>query len=256
MLEPWALRHHALKKRIAWRIYQKRTLDDARALHVTSDLEAKNVRSLGLRSEIVCIPNGLDVPLCCPVRSSNRQKRALFLGRLHPIKGLPMLLQAWARINPVDWSLDIAGPDESSHRRALEAAVQRLGLDQVVTFCGPVSSDAKASLMQRASLFVLPSHSESFGVAAGEALAMALPVVATKGTPWTALERERCGWHVETSVDGLEAGLRAAFGTGLASLDERGKRGYLFVAQEFSWPKVAADMTALYRRILDKGRVA
>jgi glycosyltransferase involved in cell wall biosynthesis len=250
MLEPAALRHHAWRKFFAWRLYQKRNLDHAAALHATGHLEADNARTLALRPEIVCIPNGLTVPRVCPVRNPAQQKSVVFLGRLHPIKGLPMLLEAWARVRPSDWTLEIAGPDEGGHRQILEAQVNALAIDGSVHFSGPVIGMEKRSLMARASVCVLPSHSENFGLAVGEALAEGVPVIATKGTPWEALETEGCGWHVATSVDGLEAGLRAAFATDPGRLVAMGRSGHAYVARAFSWSNVADRMADLYRRIV------
>ena len=253
MLEPAALEHRAWKKWIAWRLYQRRDLQTAAALHVTSDLEAGNVRALDLGPEIICIPNGIAVPdRCPPYAPARKEKRVAFLGRIHPIKGLPMLLEAWARIRPHDWTLEIAGPDEGGHRKALEAQAEKLALGGAVFFADPVGEAEKSAFFQRASVFVLPSYSENFGVAAGEALAAGVPVVATRATPWAALEAERCGWHVETSADGLERGLRCAFATPPEELVAMGERGYKYVAETFSWIRVGHEMTALYRRLLEQ----
>lgn len=248
MLEPAALRHKSWRKYLAWQLYQKRQLDRAAALHVTSELEASNVRKLALRPQTVCIPNGLAISELCPVRDLS-QRRVVFLGRLHPIKGLPMLLEAWARIRPSNWLLEIAGPDEAGHRRILESQVSDLSIGQSILFAGAVSGSGKQSLFARASLFVLPSHSESFGIAAGEALAEGVPVIATKGTPWEALQTEGCGWHVATSVDGIEAGLRAAFAMDPEELAAMGRRGHAYVTRTFSWQNIAGDMAALYQRL-------
>jgi glycosyltransferase involved in cell wall biosynthesis len=250
MLEPAALNHRAWKKRLAWHFYQRHNLEKAAALHVTSDLEAKSVRALGLRSKIACIPNGISVPAQCPVRDLTRPKRMVFLGRLHPIKGLPMLLEAWARIRPTDWFLEITGPDEGGYRRRLEDQVEALNLNGTVCFTAPVGGAEKKALLARASVLVLPSYSENFGVAAGEALAEGLPVIATHGTPWAALESEGCGWHVATNVDGLERGLRNAFAAPQQQLTEMGRRGHAFAARAFSWNRVAGEMVALYQNIL------
>lgn len=252
MLEPAALKHRGWKKWIAWRLYQRRNLETAAALHVTSDLEAGNVRALGLGPEIICIPNGITVPDLCPAYvPALKQKRVVFLGRIHPIKGLPMLLDAWARIRPTEWTLEIAGPDEGGHRAALEDQVVRLSLGSSVFFADPVGESGKSAFFERASVFVLPSHSENFGVAAGEALAAGVPVIATRATPWSALEAEACGWHVATSVEGLEHGLSKAFSTSPEELIAMGRRGHKYVAETFSWNRVGHEMTALYRRLLE-----
>ncbi|MFZ1103737.1 MAG: glycosyltransferase [Hyphomicrobiaceae bacterium] len=123
MLEPWALAHKGWKKRVAWAAYQRRDLARAAALHATAPTEARNLAALGLRPPVYTIPNGLDLPENL-VRESCAQglRTALFIGRLYPVKGLPMLIEAWAQVRPPGWRLQIAGPDETGHRRELETA--------------------------------------------------------------------------------------------------------------------------------------
>ena len=249
MLEPAALRHREWRKRIAWLIYQRKNLTRATALHVTGEVEERNVKALQLPTKVVCIPNGIDVPQQCPIRLSSHPKRLIFLGRLHTIKGLSMLLEAWARLRPLNWHLEIAGPDEDRQQSKLEGQIRELGIERSVSFSGPVQGEEKEKLFQRASLLVLPSFSENFGLAAGEALAHGVPVIATHGTPWAALHSEGCGWHVATSVDGLEGGLKKALATPDDELAAMGRRGYAYVARTFSWSRIANQMVALYQDV-------
>lgn len=252
MLEPAALRHRAWKKHIAWPLYQRGILQGAAALHVTSDLEQRNVEAFSLRPVAVNIPNGVSVPDVCPPRAHDREKTAVFIGRLHPIKGLPDLLQAWARIRPADWSLHIAGPDEDGYRARLEELVAALDLARVVRFLGAVGAERKAEILKAASLFVLPSLSENFSVAAAEALAVGVPLLATVGTPWSAIEHEGCGWHVATGVDGLEQGLRDAFTASNETRAAMGLSGHAYVAREFAWPRVTQSMRTLYADLVKR----
>ncbi len=247
MLEPAALQHRGWKKQIAWRLYQQRILDSAAALHVTSSLEDENVRVLGLRPRVITIPNGVNVPAACPdFAPPSSPSRVLFMGRVHPIKGLPMLLAAWERVHAQGWMLEIAGPDECGHLRDLRSLATSLGITETVTFVGAVAGREKAECLARAAVCVLPSHSENFGLAAAEALAAGRPVVATRATPWASLQTEHCGWHVPTSVDGLEEGLRAAIATPRVELAAMGARGHAFVARSYSWGRIAHEMVALY----------
>jgi glycosyltransferase involved in cell wall biosynthesis len=249
MLEPAALSHRSWRKYIAWHLYQRQILDTAMALHVTGDLEKENVRKFRLRAEIVCVPNGLSCPKEVACRAFTQPRRVIFLGRLHPIKGLSMLLDAWARIRPANWVLEIAGPDENGYRRKLENRVDALRLNGSIYFTGPVAGAEKKKLFERASLFVLPSLSENFGLAAGESLAEGVPVIATQSTPWSSLEAEGCGWFVPTSIDGLEHGLRSALATPDEKLVRMGERGHKYIARTFSWAHVTAEMTTLYERV-------
>ena len=132
MLEPWAIQHRRLKKKLAWHLYQKKDLQDALLLHSTAPTETVSLAQAGLTNEIVTIPNGTDIPDDSdlqdkPTRSGEKRK-VLFLSRIHPKKGLPMLLEAWAALQPENWVLEIAGPDEGGHKAEVAALIETLGL--------------------------------------------------------------------------------------------------------------------------------
>ena len=211
MLEPWAIKHKREKKRIAWWLYQRRDLKRARCHHTTATTEAQNVQRLGLGVPVRVIPNGVDVPEATPkvlgvggkkVRRDG-QRTAFFLGRIYPVKGLPMLVEAWARVRPDGWLLKIAGPDEGGHQTEVENAVSAAGLSEIVSFVGPIDGQRKQSAFFNADLFVLPTYSESFGMVIAEALAHGLPVLTTTGAPWSMLPQRGCGWWVDPTVDGI-----------------------------------------------------
>jgi glycosyltransferase involved in cell wall biosynthesis len=250
MLEPWAWSHKRLKKRIAWMLYQRRDLELAVRHHVTSETEARNLRDVGLGVPVCLIPNGVDVPdaslLASLERPASPLRTALFLGRIYPVKGLPMLVEAWARVRPAGWRLQIAGPDEAGHRAEVERCIAAAGLTDVVSFLGPLEGQPKARSLGAADLFVLPTYSENFGMAIGEALANGLPVLTTRGAPWPDLEPRGCGWWVEPSPDALADGLRRATALPAAELREMGRRGRALVSDRFGWVEVARRFRALY----------
>ena len=111
MLTPWALGRRRWKKRAAWIAYQRRDLGVA-VLHATSEAEASGFRALGLRNAIAVIPNGVQVPEAPAAAHHSERRTALFLGRLHPGKGLTSLIDAWDRVRPPGWELVVIGPDE------------------------------------------------------------------------------------------------------------------------------------------------
>jgi glycosyltransferase involved in cell wall biosynthesis len=248
MLEPWAMAHKGLKKRLAFALYQRRDLSRAAVLHATSDEEAANAARLGLGRPIRVVPNGVDLPVTLPPRagSPDGRRTALFLGRIYPVKGLPMLVEAWAKVRPEGWHLVIAGPDEAGHRAEVEALVTRHGLGDAVTFPGAIAPGDRAALYAGADLFVLPTHSENFGMAVAEALAHGVPVLTTRGAPWPMLAEKGCGWQVETSIPGLEGGLRAALAKPAQELAGMGAAGRAFMQAAFGWDAVARRMHDLY----------
>jgi glycosyltransferase involved in cell wall biosynthesis len=258
MLEPWALRHKRFKKYVAWRLYQRRDLRIALYHHTTAEAEAQNLQHLSLAVPISIVPNGIDMPGESPAAFSSRDQRtttetgrtALFLGRIYPIKGLPMLIQAWSSVRPKGWQLCIAGPDEAGHRKDVENAVLATGLTDSVSFLGPIAPQMKAALFSEVDLLILPSYSESFGMVVAEALAHGLPVLTTKGTPWSSLPKNGCGWWVEPTVDGICSALHAATNLDRGTLRSMGANGRALVAKHFAWRNVASRFICLYESVL------
>ena len=258
MLEPWALSHKKFKKKLAWRLYQEFDLKQARC-HITSgETEARNLKQFALGVPVVTIPNAVDIPedlaklrQGSPRAAANpRVNTALFLGRIYPIKGLPTLIEAWARVQPEGWRLCISGPDEAGHQKQVEKAVSVAGLGDEVSFTGPVDPELKTSAFLNADLFVLPSHSESFGMVVAEALAHGLPVLTTTATPWAILREKNCGWWVDPTVDGIVEALHQATRLDPEVLRAMGARGRELAAAEFSWRRIADRMRSTYEDVV------
>ena len=198
MLEPWALHYKGWKKRLALWLYQRRDLETAALLFATAEQEAEGIRRLGLRQPIAVIPNGVKLAVSQPNGAFDERlhpgpRTALFLSRIHPIKGLLNLVEAWGRIRPANWRLCLAGPDEGGHLAVVMRRIRESGLETVVEYVGEVEGDTKAALFAKAELFVLPTFSENFGVVVAEALAYGVPVITTHGTPWQGLVTRGCG---------------------------------------------------------------
>jgi len=258
MLEPWAMKHKLWKKRCAWWLYQCGDLRRAQCHHTTAESEARNVKTLALGVPISVIPNGVDVPKVHRNVADNQDekgirgglKKALFLGRIHPKKGLPLLIEAWARSRPRGWVLQIAGPDEAGHRAHLENTIIAEGLSKVITFLGPIDGEMKQSVLFNANLFILPTHSENFGIVVAEALAHGVPVLTTTGAPWSMLVERECGWWVDATVDGIAEGLGQATSCSPATLHAMGSRGRAWVRAEFGWKHIAEAFLATYEGVI------
>jgi glycosyltransferase involved in cell wall biosynthesis len=257
MLEPWALSHKWMKKQFAWRLYQKRLLNRATVLHGTSSRETAQFKSLGLTPPAATIPWGVTVSPKLGHRQSrlrdSNTRVALFVGRIYPVKGLLMLIQAWARIRPGGWKLKIVGPDEAGHRADVEAQVRKAGLQAVVEFAGELAGQAKDTAYEEADLFLLPSFTENFGLAVAEALARSIPVLTTTGTPWSMLPARGCGWCVDPNVEDLSAALTLATSQTADTLGAMGAKGREWMATDFTWPQVAAQMKEVYEWVLGGG---
>lgn len=252
MLEPWAVRHRALKKKLAWTLYQRRDLVSASLLHATAPAEEANARALGLQGPFCTIANGVALPSPGkrPRRAAGAPRTALFVSRVHPKKGLPMLVRAWAKLRPEGWRLLIAGPDEEGHSAEVAAQIEALGLSGAVRLLGPVYGEDKEALMRGADLFVLPTHSENFGMAVAEALAYEVPVLTTHGAPWESLVEQRCGWWVAPQEAAIGEALAAATGANDTTRRAMGKRGAAMVVERFDWGGIAMQFLGQYEAML------
>ncbi|MCS3672805.1 glycosyltransferase involved in cell wall biosynthesis [Salinibacter ruber] len=251
MVTKWSLSHQAWKKRAAWHLYQKHVFRQASLFHATAPAEVDDLRTLGMTQPIAVVPNGVQIPDALPNGQATDGKRALFLSRIHPKKGLPMLLDAWADLRPDGWTLELVGPSEDGHRAELEKQATELGLNGDLVFSGPVDDDAKWHKYVAADLFVLPSHSENFGIVVAEALAAELPVLTTTGTPWEDLETHDCGWWVEPKRTEIADALRAAVGRTPVQRREMGTRGRNLIEARYSWAQVSKEMLTAYRWLVD-----
>ncbi len=254
MLEAWARSHHAWRKRIAWKAYQRRNLDSAAVLVASSDSEAEQFRQLGFTQPIAVITHGV-APLSSETGGGPKEckRHALFLSRIHPKKGIDLLLDAWATLDAHDWELIIAGNDDGGHRDALEAQAAHLKISDQVRFVGPLFGDEKDRAFRSADLLVLPSHSENFGIVVAEALQYGLPVITTTETPWRHLVDEQCGWCVEAIAPAIAGALQEAIGLSDEDRQAMGERGRALIDRDHRWPKIAEQYWELYRWLAKAG---
>lgn len=250
MLTEWSLGQSRWKKRLMWTMLQRRDLETAACIHATSEEERGDVRRKGLRVPVAIIPNGVDVPAALPAPVRPARKRALFLGRIHPIKGLEDLLDAWQGARQAGWELVVAGPIEDARLGDRLEAVT--AADSSIRYVGEVADAAKWELYASADLFVLPTRSENFGIVVAEALAAGVPVITTKGAPWQELETHRCGWWIDHGVEPLVEALSHAMTLPDEERREMGKRGRALVEENYSWETVAEKMIEVYEWMLGR----
>jgi glycosyltransferase involved in cell wall biosynthesis len=243
-----------LKKQLALWLYQGWVLRSAAMYMVTSKPECHNVRRLGLNQPVAIVPNGVDVPAHLEARRSADVRTLLFLSRLHPGKGLLDLVEAWAAVRQPGWRIVIAGGGEGGHQAEVERLIHQKGLASDFTWAGFVNGEAKRACFAQADVFVLPTHSENFGIAIAEALAHGLPVITTTGAPWPGLLTHRCGWWVEPGVPGIASALTQALACSPEELNAMGQRGRQWVAERFAWANIGADAALAGAWLLDRSQ--
>ena len=257
MMDPWAWRHHSRRKVLARVFIHPGAFEAAAGWHATSDAEASEIRKLGFGQPVCTAPNGLADPGDTAgaaeywnelVPNARSKRIALFYSRLHQKKRVIELIDTWLAHAPADWLLLIVGiPEQYSAKAINDYVVRAGGSGRVRAFDG---SD-KPAPYPAASLFLLPSHGENFGLSIGEALANGLPVLVTDSTPWSRVNELGAGWCVPWGQ--FANALVAATSEGTDKLKERGRTGRRWVLEQFSWETSARRLIEFYGGL--KGQV-
>lgn len=262
MLDPWALRVSRWKKRIALALFERKCLESAGCLHALCDSERDSIRQFGLKGPVAVVANGADLPGPAPTSQIDpspsdwaSRKVLLFLGRIHPKKGLLPLLEGWARAKRFgeDWRLAIAGPNEVGHREEVQERVAALRLGDSVFLLGPQFGQAKDAWLRRADAFVLTSHSEGFPMAVLEAMAYRLPVLLSPTCNFPQAAREQAAIETAVDADAIADALRRLYELSDVDRAAMGTRGFELIARDYTWPRIAEKMIDVYSWLLGRG---
>lgn len=262
MLDPWALRHSGLKKRVAARLFEAENLRHAHCLHGLSASEALAMRSFGLTNPVAVIPNGADLPdgrrRARPSwMTGDDRSTLLFLGRLHPKKGLKELISAWARLrqdSPATtgaWRLALAGWDDGGCLAELRRLTASLSLETEIVFPGPLFGEDKEAALAHAAAFVLPSFSEGLPMAVLEAFAHGRAVFMTEACNLP--EAFAAGAAIRISTEPEALARQLADGLARPDLAMVGARGRALVRSHYSWAAIAQAHIGVYRWMRDGG---
>ncbi|MFN7134292.1 MAG: glycosyltransferase, partial [Myxococcales bacterium] len=249
-LQPWSLAQKRWKKRPYWTLVERPRLANAAALHATSEMERTDLERLVPGVPVVVVPNGVDLPPAVQVPRDPRQ--VVFLGRLHPKKGLDILVTALARVARTfpDVHAVVAGPDDAAEWPRIERLLEGMSPRPRVRYVGEVKGEHKFRLLAQSAVFALPSHAENFGQAVVEAMSVGTPVLVSRNTPWSSVEARGAGAWLENTPEAFAEGLcrvladpagAAVMGTQASAL-----------AREFSWSSVGEAMAAAYASVLDR----
>lgn len=261
-LDPEALMHKNLLKRLYFDLIEKQVLEGATLIHAVSEQEKRNIQKLELKPPCINIPNGIDPELFTELPSKSKARSALnlsqssqillFVGRFHQIKGLELLIPVikdLAHRFP-ELKLILAGPDQTPFASQLKCQFRAAGISPLVQFLGELDEKTKIKAYRAADLFLLPSRSENFGIVVAEALAAETPVIVSNQTPWEIVEEENAGdWidrepqkWTETIARRLES---------KEWLVRAGINGRRLVLDKFSWPRIGERMIAAYHQIIE-----
>jgi glycosyltransferase involved in cell wall biosynthesis len=250
LVEDLIRRKSSLTKRVWINLFERRNIERAAAVHLTSEIEASELEALRFpRARLMVVPNGIEMPRNLPNGFGRRRPYVLFLGRLNWKKGLDRLIPAMAQVE--DAELVIAGNDEDSYRPELEALVDQFSLVDRVCLMGPVNDNQKWALLASARILVLPSYSENFGNVVLEAMAASCPVIVTPEVGAASIVHE-VGCGVVASGDPANL----AFAINRLLNDHQGRQnmgasGLRAVQTKYSWNVIGKQMLDVYAEILD-----
>ncbi|AFH49124.1 Glycosyltransferase [Ignavibacterium album JCM 16511] len=257
MLEPWALNKSKWKKQLSLYLYQYDDLVKANCIHATSIMETRNIRKLGFINPIAVIPNGINLSEF-PVKEHSNSKEIrtiLFLSRIHPKKGIELLIEALTKIEKSlrrSWQIEIVGNGDVKYIKELQKLIIRYNFTDEIKILSPKFGKEKIAAYHNADLFVLPTYSENFGMVVVEALACGVPVITTKGAPWEELNTHNAGWWIDIGVEPLVQALTEAMKLSDIERKKMGLNGRKLVEENYSIESVAQKMIQLYEWILYK----
>ena len=281
MLDGWALRNARCKKVISWLAYERAHLRSATCIRALCDAEAKSIRALGLKNPVCVLPNGVDLPnQYAPSQSPEvwqtgtyrresatgsfpadcpfgKRKMLLYLGRIHPKKGLANLLKAWATMREQNqWVLILAGWDQGGHEAELKNLAGALRIrwaeslssdsDVSVLFPGPQFGSAKQRCLAACDAAILPSYSEGLPMALLEAWAHRKPVLMTPQCNLPEGFAAGAALPILPQAGAIAIGLRQLFQTNRETLQAMGSRGFAIASTRFAWPKIVAELKSVY----------
>lgn len=254
MLDRWALRNSRWKKQIARRLFEDKHLQGATHIHALCEAEAAEIRNLGLTNSVRIIPNGVTIspPTTLTPKWDFETGRPimLFLGRLHPKKGLLEFLNAWHAAQQhwrkEGWGFAIAGWGQSDYAFQIQTRIREFGMENDVKLVGPLFGEEKHAALQNSAAFVLPSFSEGLPVAVLEAWASRLPVLMTSACNLSE------GFHASAAIEICMDQKKNAEGLvtflQTAESDRRlmGEEGLKLVKSKFTWNCVGHQFSELY----------
>lgn len=249
MLEPWIIKRHYWTRKVpALWLYQKAAVQRADCVQATAESERDNLLKLGYNSNIKVVRLGIDAESIEMKRSWKKSRQILFLSRVHVKKGINFLVEAAdvLRNELQGYKILVAGEGDADYVEAMMKMICDHGLQDIVQLIGGVYGDEKWRLFQTSDFFVLPTHSENFGLAIAESLASGTPVITTVGTPWSDLNSSEAGAWIEIGTEPLVETLRRFLSLTEDELETMGHNGRKLIETKYSAHVMAEQMMEVY----------
>jgi len=259
MLEPWALQYKSAKKQLYYRWIEKPALSQASAIQTLAPSESENIQKLGFTHSYV-IPNGIHrdelADLAAPelfyqgFPETQNKHLILFLGRIHPKKGLDILAPAFGKLHQQfpETHLVIAGPDHIGFLPTVQRYFEQANCREAVTFTGMLTGKLKSSALAAANIYIAPSYSEGFSMSILEGMASGLPCIITKGCNFPEAEQAQVAKVVDMDSSAIALAMQECLSEP-AKAQEMGDHAREFIFEHYTWDQVAAKLLKLYNSI-------
>lgn len=255
MMMPWAWNHHKLRKSIARKFIHPGAFERVNGWHATSGEEADIIRDLGFKQPICVAPNGVKIPSEAQdeiaieywhktVPQTKTHRVALFYSRFHSKKRLIECIDSWAKTSAREWILLVVGIPDQFSVSEIEHYILKIGAQTRIRVYDGTHRPPPYAVSE---LFLLPSHSENFGMVVAEALANRVPAIVTEGSPWESLNSQASGWHVPWL--NFQCTLDRALSLSSADLRLMGENARAWMRRDFSWTKSAQTLLDFYSTI-------
>jgi len=256
VFDPERLKFRSWKKHLYISLVEKSLLKRATTLISLTEAEIASYRALGVNTPIEVIPNGITVEDYWQELPEDWNERIgidrnaqviLFMGRLHPIKGVNLLIKAFLSIKEMfpKAVLVLAGPDDFGLKDKFRDEIKAAPGVSNVIFSGMITGDMKKALLTRADIFCLPSDAEGFSIAVLEAMASKTAVLISPGCHFPSVESAYAGKIIPPSVDNLALALSTLL-TDKKCLKVMGENGYHLVKTEYNWDRIINMLISVY----------
>lgn len=265
MLDEWAVHNSAWKKRLAGWLWERRGLRRASCVHALCEAESRSIWHYGSCRRVEVIPNGValpDIPVeDILVRRANRgeaKHTLLYLGRIHPKKGLMEMVEALNILKEQnspflnEWEVKVAGWNQGGFAEQLQARIDGCGLNDAVSLVGPLFGDSKEQAYIDADAFILPSFSEGLPMTILEAWAYGLPTIQTEFCNLPEGFAADAAIKISPDAESIAQGLNRLTSLPYSTLSNMGLRGRSLVEKSFTWVQVGARTKDLYEHLISE----